>query len=315
MQCKKITVSLIWPILLMVPLLVFFQSYYVAGDQYRYAQMFNAISTSQFTDIFLISKHFTGAFEPIFPVIMWLFKHIGLEKIYFDTVLSVGLLFFLILLVRQSSYGAFTFFVLALSFYSLVIFFAASKLKLGFLFLSAALYFSESRGKDYLVFILLSLAVLSHIQLALFFPVFISNINFSRLRKSQLFWVISLIFVVFIFGYLFQDRIIKKINFYFDSEYQVLDLSLLVMCCLALFIVSRKQFLRFVPGITPLAVAIIFFGGDRLNLMVYFAIIFTLLKIGRMYHPIFFPFHFYFFSKSYFFLGNIIFYGQGYKQF
>lgn len=209
--------------------------------------------------------------------------------------------------------------ILFTNFYLFVLYFAAERLKFGFIFFFYAVYYSKSIFKRN-TFILIS--VISHIQIGIiyFSDVFANylsfnytpaNLNRSNNKLSFLFYII-LIFCSIVY---FKDQIFSKFITYsenstdnnlFQNTWQVL---FFMFSSLMYSNEKLKTFFTFLI----LSILASLIGPERIVMIAYFFFMYYALKYKNGYNFPILASMLYFAIKSIYFVINIIKFGNGFE--
>jgi hypothetical protein len=292
--------------------------WYVAGDQYHYTKYYQGVTGLSFLEAYLFGRSALGASEPLSLFIIWAGSSLGIEKkVYiaaFNSLLGVSIFR---LIVNAGNNWIFAILVV-FGFYSLVLMTGAERLKFGYLFFVLA--FSSRSVKLRLFFIILG--VFSHFQMILLIPsiviVFYYRsiksffVDYSlKLRTLVLLPVVVVFFAFFL--YVFFDALYSKFTFYFDEGVAISDFTKIFALTLVALL-STKNWKRMLFTLFPFWIAVSILGGDRVNMLVFSFVLFLLVSERRLGQPTFLIVLVYFLFKSWIFVENIYFYGNGFPS-
>jgi hypothetical protein len=160
----KFIISIIFFLIFIISL--FFTPFYYEGDQVFYNDAYNAVKNKNIINGFIDYQFHINSQEPIHFFIDWVFSNIGIDKnvvmSFFNALLASFFTYYFISL--NTSYLV-IFPTIFLNFYFIVLYFAAERLKFGFLFLILALLNQKDKKKQ-IFYLLLSIA--SHTQIILY---------------------------------------------------------------------------------------------------------------------------------------------------
>uniref|UniRef100_A6VTF8 EpsG family protein n=1 Tax=Marinomonas sp. (strain MWYL1) TaxID=400668 RepID=A6VTF8_MARMS len=292
----------------------FLLSYYTGGDQYYYRQFYDALVDSDIRELFFLLSSRLGASEPVSGILLWLGANMGLSKDVYISFLNAFLLTGILMLCVRYKVNFVFIFLLFTNYYIVVLFTSAERLKIAFLFMVYALYFSEVKRK---VFMILSL--FSHFQMI----VVIASIVFDkflgisvRILFRNLVSKKDMFFLFLVFGLLgvvgnFSGSVFNKVLGYSQFSNGVYELFQVMALCFVAFLVLRDRGIYFIYMI-PISIACMVVGSSRLNILAFFILLFFSIVQKRTHHPVLILLMVYFSFKSIFFIEKVFLYGNGF---
>ncbi|MCF8057802.1 MAG: hypothetical protein K9K67_00790 [Bacteriovoracaceae bacterium] len=206
--------------------------------------------------------------------------------------------------------------VVLTNFYFYVLYFAAERLKFGFIFLIISLLYSHRKR----FFAFASASVMSHSQsfiiyISILFSYFIKEIKgFSEGKKVNKVLIISFLILGITLWVMF-EQIQSKISAYISLQKGLSIVSMLKMAVFfALTCLYTKEKLQALYLYLPLFVVALIFGGDRVNLYGYFIFLFYALRINRGFNIGVALTSIYFAFKTYIFLSKVLVYANGFTS-
>lgn len=296
---------------------LYFSPYYYAGDQVAYTNYYNSVSGQSLVGAYFLQIKFLSAYEPLYALSVWLFSHF-VGKDIFDSLLNLFLCYSLVrVLINLGASRGLIFVFVLVNFYILVLYFAADRLKLSFIFFFFGLdaFYNKREIKSAS---LLLCSVFSHLQILLFLSSVMSvllarsilkivskfAINVKELFLMVFFVVFSLVILIF-----FHKHISNKLFFYLSCN--IVDISKPgVFLVLSLFAPAKKYCV--IASFVPLLVAAFIVSGDRIVMMAYLLFVFYSMTGSRLSRSLIWLTVLYFTYKGYFFIHNIILFGNGF---
>lgn len=309
-------------ITLIVTILIFFISlaispFYTGGDQSSYIAVYNSLNNLSLSEGYYAYFQGLSSREPVAFFISWASSHF-LSKNEFVAIANSLLAFSLMRLFLKWKASITLGALITLSnFYFYVLYFAAERLKFGFIFLALSLLFVGS--KSFIIHVAAS--VMSHAQL---FIVYIT-ILFKQLisefflviknnRRPNFPVLLSLLGLAVMVA-IMHEQLWTKFNAYLAhfKGFKVGDvIKLGAFYFLTCF--YTKERLQALTLFIPLIVVAILLGGDRVNLFGYFIFLFYALKINRGHNIGVYSTSIYFAYKTFAFLSKVIIYGNGFSS-
>jgi|SRR5690554_1038251 len=301
-------------VVLVFSLSLFFIPYYIYGDQVHYQRIYDGVSYFNLFDAYSFYKANIDSQEPVYFLLSWVSSTLGIDKIYFVTFFNVLLSFFAYkYFTKIGGHPFVVFLIVTFGYYSYVLFFAAERLKFGFLFLLLGLLYSKRRYVFYVI------SVLSHAQMI----ALLSSFTFFRFRgdilsiflkrkvyKNTLFLLISGTVTSFFVFLIMREHIISK----FDSHFEIRGffelIKIGVFFILSYFYAKDKS--SAVALFLPLFFLVFVFGGERINFLGYFVFLYFSLQYKKGFNLGSVLVNSYFFYTGAVFLWKIVKYGNGF---
>ncbi|WP_245313652.1 hypothetical protein [Allofrancisella frigidaquae] len=259
---------------------------------------------------------FIGAKEPIYFAVVYLAVCLGLSKIFVMS-LANGLLaiFSYTYLKYKGHYKIYGFLIVTFSFYFLVLYTGAERLKFGFLFgiLSLLLY---NRAKIKLSYLCVLLSVLSHFSMILFYiPIFLyMRSNFKLTNKETIVFCIIMMISLFVFV-LFESIILHKFSAYIYKTTISDILKSLVVGLIFICFYKGNYRVRVIAISTFYILATVLLGNRAFMFEVFFLLYLMLPKKDmemKRYSLVLFLLISFLLIKGIFFIDNVIEYGDGF---
>lgn len=270
--------------------------YYYAGDQVVYREFYENADLLNLPATFFYYQNILGAFEPLYPIFVSIFKYLGFDFIFISSLLNCSLICLIFNVFQRSYAGIFIFFLLTTNFYLHFLMFSAERLKFAVvIFLILFINY-----KKYLFPFVI--ATFSHFQFLILFLLRIFSVKY----KSKL---LIIIIIIILFYLLFSsDFILSKFYFYnrFGGVEALLKTALLG-CYFFVINPIRKTFLTvvFFVGLS------FFIGSERINMVMFFVNMYYLRDSRNIIFAI--PILIYFSYKLFYFYNNIMNYGEGFN--
>lgn len=292
----------------------YIEPYYVNGDQTVYNFLYYGIQGLGILDGFSFYKANIDSREYMHFLIIWVASNLNIDKTYLVSVVN-SLLSFLAyrFLVKRGGNPLIVFLIVVFGFYSQVLFFAAERLKFGFLFLLVGLNYSKY---SYIWFIT---SVATHIQLIMVYTsaalVMIKDdikklIFEQKVRKSFIKHLIAMVIATIVITVILIEQILSKFHSYFDLN-GIFELSkLTVFFVLSLIYCKRRT--EVAGFFIPLFLFVFIFGGSRVNLLGYFAFLYFSVGFRSGFNAGILLTTTYFLYTSYLFISKVILYGDGF---
>lgn len=286
---------------------------YIHGDLVDYNFVYQQIEGINPLLSFVTYKGLIGSSELIHFILIWVFSNLGLDRVIFLSGVNA-------LLIVSFMYAGRRFrvpytillFIGILSFYFAVLYTELERLKVACVFLFFAFSIKNEKKRNFL----LSLSILSHLQIAILFlgPImaqFFKKIYrfFTTYKFSQKF-LIPLIFGVFTISFL-GDHIMKKTIHYFQGLDFVSLLKSFPLIVLSLL--YSRNFKRSLIVLFPIIFAILIFSSNRLNILLYFVFLYYAFQKNRGTNFLILVTSIYFIWTGINFYINVIQTGRGYN--
>ncbi len=299
---------------------LFFSPYYYGGDQRGYTAAYEAVFGHNFIDGFIAYNAHVSSAEPVHYLVVWVASNLGLKK---NIVMAVAnailanLLFRLLIKWRVSVYIAWA--IVFTNFYVLVLYFAAERLKFGFIFLLLALLASK-KPKRASVFSALS--ILAHAQMIIFYAshVFsvvssrflttLKTLKISRKNKFEAVFTISIVICAAVF---LREHIFRKFGTYSENagSNSIFEIWKTVVF-LILSLMYSSSHLKTIFIFIVIISAVVVVGPERVNMVGYCFFLFYALQRSRGVNAAIILTSMYFGVKSIAFVLDVIDTGQGF---
>ena len=286
--------------------------HYMLGDQEIYRRFFEILPTLSFADGFIHYSQTLTSIEPGYYTISWIFSRF-LEKDLFISILNAILAFYsmqLLIRWRASIYVAAS--IVLTNFYFYVLFFAAERLKVSFIFLTMAL--AHVNGSKFYFFSALS--AISHIQILIVYMMLLFrefSIEFIRIitsGKIKKYFLIGLI-AFFLTLVVMSGQIIEKLSAYVVIGFDIQSVYKLLVFYFMTLVYSRNRSDVTILFI-PLFIAVLMIGDERINMFGYFVFLYYAIPINIGFNLGVVLTSAYFFYKTLIVVHNIIVSGDGF---
>lgn len=288
--------------------------YYIYGDQTHYYRIYNGLAGFSLPDAYVFYKANIDSKEPGYFLLAWLSSNAGIDKVYFIAFFNVLLSFFAYkYFTKIGGHPFVVFLIVTFGYYSYVLFFAAERLKFGFLFLLIGLLYSKRRYIFYVV------SVLSHAQMIALLSSFVvfrfkddvlNILRNNRVSKSTLFLLMSGSIISVLVFFIMREHLLSKINSYFEIRgfFELVKLGSFFV--LSYFYAKDKS--NAVAFFLPLFFLVFIFGGERINFLGYFVFLYFALQYKKGFNLGNLFVNSYFFYTGAIFLWKIFKYGNGF---
>lgn len=248
--------------------------FYTDGDQIAYRKVYEALPDLGLTEGFIFYVGNLGSQEFVHFILSWVASRF-VDKDLFIAFSNSILAYVVMTLFQKWKVSVIIALLLLLTnFYFLVLYFAAERLKFGFIFLALSMIYIDHVKR---FFGFATLALISHAQIimvyvSILFNVFVRQIvklfRTSTVSKSLLFFVPFLFIPPLLVG----NQLFAKFQSYY-SERALTELAkILVFLLLALWY-SKNKTETFIVLI-PMFIAVYLVGGERVNILGYFAFLY-----------------------------------------
>lgn len=293
--------------------------YYILGDQWSYIYSYNYLVDLNWVEGFAFYTATLSSTEIVHYLLTKLASGYGIEKNFLMAVSNALLAYLTMRLFEKLKASVFIAMAIVFTnFYMFVMYFAAERLKFGFIFLTLSIL-HLGQGKRF--YVLSALAVFSHVQVLLVY----GSIYFTQLVKkfTRFYQTLKLSYKGFVVPLIalmplafLAEHIYSKFDFYFAAaaEKDLFDLiRLFLLFALTMWYSKNKNetFLLFMP----LVLAAFLIGSDRVNMMAYFVFLYYGLQHNGGLNFGVSATSIYFALKSYGFVVNIIQHGDGFQNF
>lgn len=305
-----------------IGLFVFFASLmisrlYVGGDQFGYHRAYSLIEGLDLQDGYFIYQKNISSAEYVHFMLSFLGSNLGIDKnvlmSFFNAILAV---YALKLMEKWGVDFRIACLIIITNYYIFVLYFAAERLKIGFIFLVLSLLYSNKPRYSYF---LSFCSIWSHFSILLIYiGVWIAN-SYDYFRsgaklRTKTFYLSILVLLPPMLLIIYESKtILWKLNTYMERNQ---DLSFFSFIPLGLLIVLTgvyvKDMRKSLAVYAPFAVGIAFLGGSRLNMLSYFIFLGFALRFNAGVNAGVLISAAYFFYKSIGFMKNILNNGDGF---
>lgn len=306
-QKIKFYILLLGILIITFILSIYVSPFHIHGDQEHYTEAYYSINNLPITEGWLVYKNIIYTSEPIHFFIVWLFSSLGFEKnvimAFFNCLLAILFAKFLL----KKKYNILLIFLIYFSnYYLFTMFFTLERTKFAFIFLLAALLTNKK------IFLLLSVFTHSIMLFPIFGFLSSKYLNFISINKNNLLSNADkatskikiagfILFCSLIYVYL-GDHLISKFNSYAFIGFEIYQIIIIFF----LTIISASNKSEVFIFYFFIMISIIILGGDRLNMLGYFAFLYYRdSPLSRYKYLIFIPIS-YFFIKTILYLNMII---------
>ncbi len=251
---------------------LYLSPFHIYGDQEHYNEAYYAVRSESFTDAWLkyTSIIYTG--EPIHFSIIWFFSSLGLDK---NLVMSFSNSLLAILYSKYLFDKKFSILLIALilisNYYLLTMFFTLERTKFAFIFFLLGLIYRNRFFYLVSVFThsLMLFPLISYIVCKLFnFNNLVNSRHMKRISsKSTKLGILGLLFLGIFLYYFLGDHLVSKFNSYAFINFEIYQILIIFLFSLKTALNRNEVFVFF----TIIIISIIILGGDRLNMVGYFA--------------------------------------------
>lgn len=285
---------------------------YTGGDQIFYTKLYGELGRLDLLSAYEYYVLMVNQVELIYFSFSWVGSSLNIDKnIWFSLSNIVFSFFYVVLFKRMRVNPAITLLFFISNFYIYVIFFAADRLKFGFIFLliSAVVTTNKSRA------LFSILAIIGHVQMVI---IYISLVfmkvpeKFKRksFYKQYFKYLIPILIILVPMSIFIGNHILSKIMNYVDNGGVSSVLKQLVFMIFSMYCCKNwpKVFFAFVP---ILAVAFII-GSERITIFSFILFMFFSIKKNRGMNVPTLILISYLCFKSIFFIQRVIFTGNGF---
>ena len=295
----------------------FINPHYIFGDQNIYITVYNKLASLGFIEGFSYYTHSLSSYEPGHFALAWIFSP-WIDKNLFVSSLNALLAFYSMQLLfkwKASVYVASS--IVLTNFYLYVLYFAAERLKVSFIFLTMA--FVYSNGLKFYIFSLFSLV--SHAQVSIIYVMVFLKEALYELKiimlygKVKYFFLAAVIFLI-IGLFLIYPQLKFKFNsyiFHYLIYLKIEEIYKLVVFYLATLYYSKKRLEISIFFVTLMLAAFVL-GASRVSMIGYFVFLYYALQINKGLNLGVGLTTFYFLYKTVIFIVKIFKYGNGFDN-
>lgn len=319
---KKYSIAAMLVALCVFILTLIIAPYYIGGDQRTYISVYDKLFKLDFQEGFEFYTQTLTSKEYVHYSIIWLASGLGVDKNLVMAVSNAFLAYFAMRVFEKWRVSIFVAITIVLAnYYMLVLYFAAERLKFGFLFLVLSMLYIKRNNRFYM---LAGLAIFAHAQVLLlyvsmlftqvsmFLARFFKTFEFS-IKKIFIFMMVLAPIAYFLAEYILDKSAKYATGNAFGAgvglKIDFTRIVLLLMLSLWYSKNKKETVLLFIP----LMVAVSVVGGDRVNMMAYFVFLYYGLQCNRGLNFGVLASTAYFTFKSYGFVADIIKYGDGFE--
>ncbi len=247
---------------------------YTGGDQGIYRKVYEALPGLGLTEGFLFYSRKLTSREFVHFFLSWVASRF-VDKDLFIAFSNAILAHVTMSLFQKLKASIFIGFLLLLTnFYFLVLYFAAERLKFGFIFLALSMIYIDQVKR---IYGFATLAVISHAQViivyvSILFNFFVRKIlrlfYTGKISKLALFLIPFLFFPPLLVG----NQIINKFQSYYDVRGLTEVARILAFLLLSLWYSKKKS--ETIMIFIPLFIVVYLVGGDRVNIFGYFVFLY-----------------------------------------
>lgn len=290
---------------------------YVEGDQLGYHRAYSLMEGLGLRDGFVMYEHNVSGPEYVHFFLSLLGSNLGIDKNALMSLLNaIFAVYSLKLLEKWGADFRVACLIVLTNFYMFVLYFAAERLKIGFLFLVLSLLHSNRPRHSYL---LVFLSICSHFSMLLIYASAWIAKNYDNFRsvakmRSMSFYLSLLMLLPPLLLVLYESKsIMWKLGTYIERN---TDLSAMSFMPLGVLIVLTgiyaKDMRRSLVIFAPFVVGVALLGGSRLNMLAYFIFLGFGLRVNGGVNAGVLITSAYFLYKSIGFLTNILDHGHGF---
>lgn len=286
--------------------------YFVGGDQVHYIRVYYELSNLGLIEGYIFYNLSLSSYEFVHFFLSWFFSRVMDKNLFIALFNAILALSVILIFDKRRVYFFVTVLFMVSNFYLLVLFFSAERLKFGTIFFLLSVYYFD-RIKIFSFFVLISVS--AHAQFIIIYGGILFNWLIKkcvRLYRTGLISLTALYILVFslLLVFLMSSQLQVKFIAYFRFSEAYDFLRLGVFFLMAIWYSSKKQQTVFV--FLPLFIAVMLFGGDRVNMFGYFVFLFYALQVNRGLNLGVAITSAYFAYASYNHLLNIIIHGDGF---
>lgn len=286
--------------------------FYIGGDQVNYRIVYEALPDLDLTEGFLFYYRYTTSTEYVHFYLSWLASRFIEKDIFIAFANAIFAYVAMSLFLKWKVSVVIAFLLVITNYYFFVLYFAAERLKFGFIFLALSLTHIDQVKRFYGFAVL---AVISHIQVLIAYGTILFNFIVRRMLKlfrtlkgSKSLFLVPLLFIPLL---LVEDQIIYKFQSYY-RERPLADLAKVFMFLLLALCYSNKKS-NTVMMFVPVIIAVFLVGGDRVNVFGYFIFLYYALQFRGGWNFGVFATSLYFAYATINFVINVIQGGEGFS--
>jgi hypothetical protein len=287
--------------------------FYVGGDQYAYMKVYNMMPNLGFIEAQLYYQKYLTSRELVHFIFIFIFSRIA-EKAVFISIFNSLLVYSALVLFRRLGVNfLISATILLTNYYVYVLFIPAERLKFGILFLLVSLIFANSQKKS--IFYSL-LSIFAHFQMAIIYSALVFEHSISKVKvllinfKLSIHLIFLLLFPILVF-LIFYDAILHKVSVAMINSNGLRGILKPLIFLLGALIYAKNR-VSIVYMFIPLIIAAFFLGDSRVNMFCFFIFLYAALPVKNGWNIGIFMTILYFGLKSFFFIEQVIKYGNGF---
>lgn len=261
---------------------VILSQFYTEGDQDIYNNAYDSIKGQSLLEAFITYKFNINSDEPMHFIIIWVFSNLNFPKyllMALSNVLLISILFRIFLRWNVNLFIVVT--IIFLNFYLFVLFFAAERLKFGFIFFLFSYYYFGETLKKYMYLVI---SFLSHVQILIFpFIFLLSNLRFFLSLKKILFAIFIGLPLCIGIGLYLNDHLMNKYITYSDlaSNKNIFLNTWQVFLFMILTLLYTNKWLKVVIIFFVIAIFSAFLGPERITMIAFIYFMYYGLRVNR----------------------------------
>ena len=289
--------------------------FYTESDQSVYRKVYEALPGFSLTEGFSFYSRSLSSKEFVHFFLSWVASHFIGKDLFIAFSNAILAYITMSLFLRWKASVTIAFSLLLTNFYFLVLYFAAERLKFGFIFLVLSMIYIDQIKRFYVFAVL---ALISHVSVVIMYISTLFNVFVKRI--SKLFrtgkvskWELLVTPFLFLPLLLVKNQILSKFmifNQYFRGE-SLLEMGKVFVFLLLSLLYSKKKSETIILFL-PIIVAVFLLGGFRVNLFGYFIFLYYGLQFRGGWNFGVLATSVYFAYSSIIFLINIIQHGYGF---
>lgn len=257
-------------------------SMYVLGDQIHYRKTYEGLASLDLVEGYVFYTSILDSREYGHFLLSWLASSF-IDKDIFTAIANSFLACVALAVFQRWKASLYIAVILVLTnYYFVAMYFSAERLKFAFIFLALSfLYIDKVRTS----FVFAILALITHAQTVIIYfslslRILVSQIDrvisTGRIEK----WIPLVLFLSLGVVLLISDQLLSKFNSYYEGIRGPAEfLRIFIFFLLALWYADNKGGVIIV--FIPLIMAVLLFGGDRVNMIGYFAFLYYALPVRR----------------------------------
>lgn len=300
---------------------LFFAPFYFNGDQYHYANAYAAVYGEEYLQGLIDYKYkYVGSSEPIHYSIIWLASNLGIEKNLVMAVANSALAYLLMRVFIEWRVSVFiALLIVFTNFYVLVLYFAAERLKFGFIFFLLSLLYLRKKIPLYFYAFLSTLAhsqmiiIYGSILFSSILSSFLRTLRLEGFRLKNIFPLIITSFLALggfiILGEHIGEKFAAYSNTAADNDLLNIWRSVVFLLLALLYSTDRSRTVFIFSTIITMVIVV---GPERINMLAYCFFLFYALKYKRGVNAAVVLTSIYFGGKSIDFILRVLETGQGF---